>query len=191
MEEQLASTRPGAGSSPAGDAKLLITMLYLLFGEMGVGKNYVGERLANFLSCDFFDGDLVVPPEMVEKVVNFKPLTPEMIDDYVHNHLIPGIDVRFDRANPLVVAQALYFERHRQAIREYFGAEKTKLVYLPTPSVVTHMGRLYSRENGLRWAAFGLFNKFFFEKPTSDVEVIENKRNSDLFSQFERLHGRR
>lgn len=165
-------------------------MLYVLFGEMGVGKNYVGERLADFLGCEFFDGDLVVPPAMIEKVSKFEGLTLEIIDDYVYNHLIPGIDARYDRQKPLVVAQALYLNKHRQAITEHFGPQTTKLVYLPMPSVITHMKRLYSRKNGFRWMLYGLMNKPFFEQPTSHSLVILNKTNEELHPQFEGMRRR-
>jgi gluconokinase len=163
------------------------TMIYILFGEMGIGKNYVGEKLAARLGCKFFDGDLVVPAPMAEKVTNFKPLTPEDIDDFVYNHLISGIEKELSRETDLVVAQALYLKTHRDAIRKHFGKENIKFVYLPVPSVFTHMSRLWSRENGSKWMLFGLFNKFFFEKPSKDVAVIINKTGGDLDSQIKNL----
>lgn len=166
-------------------------MLYVLFGEMGIGKNYVGERLATHLGCEFFDGDLVVPQSMAEKVMAFKPLSLEDIDDYVHNHLIGAIEQRLTPGKKLVVAQALYLRQHRDVIRRRFSKHGVKMVYLPVPSRVTHMKRLYSRENGLKWAAFGLFNAFFFERPRGyDTHVIVNETGGDLPSQFKYVIGR-
>lgn len=157
-------------------------MIYMLFGEMGIGKNYVGERLAEHLGCEFFDGDDVVPEAMAEKVANFKPLTVEDIDDYVYNHLIGAIRDRAADSTDLVVAQALYRRVHREAIQEAF--DWVQMVYLPVPSLRTHLGRLLTRENGWKWAAWGLFNKLFFQKPKdSETRVIVND-GSDLNWQF-------
>lgn len=99
-------------------------MIYLIFGEMGIGKNYVGEKLAKHIGCSFFDGDTVIPPSMLKKVLNFKPLGAEDIDDYVTNHLIPEIENKYQ--NELVVAQALYREKHRNQICAHFGEESER-----------------------------------------------------------------
>lgn len=45
-------------------------MIYLIFGEMGIGKNYVGEKLAKHIGCSFFDGDTVIPKSMIEKCLS-------------------------------------------------------------------------------------------------------------------------
>ena len=163
-------------------------MLYVLFGEMGVGKNYVGERLAEHLKCDFFDGDEVLPESMRKKVESFKPLFLEDIDNYVDNFLIKAINDRAYRGQNLVVAQALYLRQHRDRIERKLSHHDVVMVYLPVPSRITHMRRLFSRKNGLRWAIFGAFNSFFFEKPTGhDVRVIVNKNGAHLVSQFKHV----
>lgn len=98
-------------------------MIYFLVGPMGIGKNYVGERLAESLQCDFVDGDIFVPKEMAAKVANFKPLSQKDIDDYVADHLIPGIEQHLSK-NPtedLVIAQALYRKEHRDQIQNHFA----------------------------------------------------------------------
>lgn len=162
-------------------------MLYVLFGEMGIGKNYVGERLASHLGCEFFDGDLVVPPSMVEKVVNFKPLSYEDIHQYVHKNLIPAIAEKVKPGESLVVAQALYMREHREAIQERLHDRNPQLVYLPVTSRLTHMKRLYSRDRGALWAAYGLWNSLFFQKPEDSCHVILNETGADLARQFDIL----
>lgn len=160
-------------------------MLYVLFGEMGIGKNYVGELLANHIGCKFFDGDLAVPETMAKKVANFRPLGADDINDYVGNHLIPAINERFD--THLVVAQALYREVHREMIMSTFGRRKVKLVWLPVVSHVSHFKRLLNRENGWKWIAYAMANKPFFQKPKGNARIILNKDNIDLTPQFEGL----
>ena len=63
---------------------------------MGCGKNYVGERFSEELGYPFIDGDAFVPETMAEKVAKFKPLGQKDIDDFINNHLIPGVETAYD-----------------------------------------------------------------------------------------------
>jgi len=76
-------------------------MIYILFGEMGVGKNYVGEKLAKHLGCKFFDGDDALSSHLKEKVANHRPLTVEEVKYFVKYDLIPQIDIKY-RTNLVV-----------------------------------------------------------------------------------------
>lgn len=166
-------------------------MIYLIFGEMGIGKNHVGEKLAQYIDCPFFDGDTVIPKSMIENVLIFKPLTAKDIDNYVTNHLIPGIEQRYKEK--LVVAQTLYRAEHREQIRTHFGEERVKLIWIPARPITEHFKRLLSRENGWGWVKYGLLNKPFFQNPSAydDVHVIINEKNKDLNLQFEGLIKRK
>src|ERR1700722_9035692 len=87
----------------------------ILFGEMGGGKNFWGERLAKDLGYTFFDGDTVVTQEILERVQKFKPLNRQMVERYI-SHLCDEIADRMERPSGLVVAQALYFDEDRKAL---------------------------------------------------------------------------
>lgn len=163
-------------------------MIYVLFGEMGIGKNYVGERLAKHLDCSFFDGDQVLPARLAEKVKQIRSLSPKEINGFVTGHLIPAIRYVSIIREDVVVAQALYMRRHRQEIVDTLGgSEKVRLIHLPSPSFPTHMGRLYSRRQGFRWMLLGLLSKLFFQKPLAGTATIMNRDNVDLTKQFRRL----
>jgi len=136
-------------------------MIHLLFGEMGVGKNHVGEMLAAHLGCLFYDGDDALTPEMADRASRFRPISAEMVDRFVKDSLIPEIAKRAMMGN-LVVAQALYRRKHRLLIQEQFGA---RLIHVTAPSLAAHVKRLASRSNGWKWAAYGLLSKPFFESP--------------------------
>jgi len=149
-------------------------MIFLLFGEMGVGKNYVGKRLAHKLDCPFFDGDLAMPKEMKERVRKFKSLTNSMLTDFVENNLIPAI---ISNANPikhkhLVVGQALYKREHRKEIRRRFG--RTMFIHVVAPSFRVHMARIMTRPHGFRWAAYCVASKLFFERPGNSTYIIND-----------------
>lgn len=143
----------------------------ILFGEMGGGKNYHGERLSFILNLPFFDGDEVVTSEMLEKVTKFKPLTREMIINYV-NVLANAIA---DRAEPngLIVAQALYFDEDRLFLQKFLSClgYKVKFIWIKTP-FWRNLKQIYSRKNGLRWSIFWLLNKPYFQKPTHEHDIF-------------------
>lgn len=158
-------------------------MIYLLFGEIGVGKNYVGKRLADRIGFEFFDGDKVIPEKMAKKVSGFKCLSDEDLDEFVFDNLIPSIS----RKGNVVVAQALYMKRHREAIIKALNHQIVRQVWIPAPRWPTHMARLVSRKKGVRWAIYSLLSKPFFQEPDGNVLVINNGRNDDLDAQFNKF----
>ena len=160
-------------------------MIYFLVGPMGCGKNYVGERLAKELDCDFIDGDSFVPESMARKVLSFKPLGQKDIDDFVYDHLVPGILSSWKEGDDVVIAQALYRKEHRDAIAFLFTGHIV-FVYIRCP-LLLNLQRLWSRKKGLRWALYGLWNRIFFQ--TDGIShIINNTKpqfdfNHDLINQ--------
>ena len=152
-------------------------MIYILVGEMGVGKNHIGERLASYLGCGFFDGDSVIPKPMADRINKFKLLPPPMIEDYIRNYLIPGIRRRNFPGKDLVVAQALYRKKFRDQVVKAF--DQVQLIHVVPPSFSIHMGRLLKRNNGAKWIAFCLVNKLFFQRPGKEALSIVSGREID------------
>lgn len=145
----------------------------LLFGEMGGGKNYWGIRLAEDAGYDFFDGDTAAPPEMMEKVVNFQPLSREMIVQFVET-LKQEILFRAEQSKlGLMVAQALYFDEDRKSIISLLEQEGYSVsAYWIKPPVWRNFRQILSRPHGWRWVLYWLMNKPFFQKPTHDYMII-------------------
>jgi len=174
-------------------------MIYLLFGEMGVGKNYVGERMARQLGCPFFDGDDAIPDRMMVKIERFKILSLGELDCYTHDHLVPAIQAQAFWEKDVVVAQALYRRRHRREIVKaiehdwpLYDAARNKVVpvWMRPPSILTHAKRLLSREHGLHWLAYALVTKPFFQRPERGTAVIVNETGDDLADQIRRIADR-
>lgn len=164
-------------------------MIHLLYGEMGCGKNFIGEQLAIRLGCPFFDGDDVIPDKMVEKIEKFKILRPTEIIKYIDSCLIPAINVKTLYGKyDLVVAQALYRKEYRDMIVRQFAPNITTIwIYAP---FLTQMDRLLRREHGFAWVAYSLTTKLFFQRPDSGYKIF-NDTASDLVEQFnEILKGR-
>jgi gluconate kinase len=147
--------------------------IVILFGEMGCGKNYWGERFAQDLGYQFFDGDTAATPEMVERVVKFKPITREMIIRFV-NHLAEEIADRAEKTTGLVVAQALYFDEDRKFLKLFLSSLGYNVVFKwIRPSFWRNLKQIYSRKNGLKWALYLILNKPFFQKPTHEYDLID------------------
>lgn len=135
----------------------------VLYGEMGAGKNYSGERLSETLGVPFLDGDDVIPDPMRQRIAAFKIVTPEMIENYISLHLAPAI-LRLAKKQDVVVAQALYLKRHRELLEWLLkgAGHEVEFFHIRVP-FLQHVRQLLSRDQGWRWLAFALLNKPFFQ----------------------------
>lgn len=146
----------------------------ILFGEMGAGKNYHGERLAYSEGLTFLDGDNCVSGRMLAKVVKFKPIPRDILLDYIDNHLTPQIiEHAYKSRNGIVVAQALYLDNDRHVIMQTLEAHgfDVEFYWVKTPRI-RNIKQLYSRKNGTRWVLYYLQNTAFFQKPTHPHKLI-------------------
>lgn len=146
--------------------------IIILFGEMGGGKNYHGERLAKEKGYLFLDGDTVADQEMVERVSQFKPLTREIVAAFVAR-LVTTISILASTFSGMVVAQALYFDEDRLWIEWFFTqlGYDVKFVWI-RPSFFRNMKQIYSRPRGFRWVLYWLMNKPWFQKPTHEYKEM-------------------
>jgi hypothetical protein len=88
----------------------------IFFGEMGCGKTYCASRYAERHGFQFFEGDSVVTPRMLERVQKFKPLTRDIVEEYV-GVLSNAIADQMNDCDNLVVSQALYLNEDRVSIK--------------------------------------------------------------------------
>ena len=149
--------------------------VHIVFGEMGAGKNFQGERLAKRLKLPFFDGDDVVPPEMAERVHRFGFLPADMVSAFVAGPLFDAI-VKRSSDKGIVVAQALYRDKDRRALRGMLYAAGFDVCFaLVRAPFVRNAAQIASRPKGFRWFCYWLGSKPFFERPTHDYTVMERK----------------
>lgn len=142
---------------------------------MGGGKSYWGKLLADIFKDEFFEGDSVIPPSMLERVNKFKPVPRPMILDYLVI-LTNEIHIRAQNSsNGLVVSQALYGNQDRinlyTVLREL--GYVVEFVWIKAP-FFKNLKQIYSREKGLRWVFYWLINKPFFQKPTHYYNKVPN-----------------
>jgi gluconate kinase len=137
--------------------------IYILYGEMGMGKNYRGERWAKELGDVFFDGDHVLPASMRKRISAFKLVTPDAIEQYIKFNLAPAI-LRLAKTQNVVVAQALYLRSHREHLEWLLKGAGHEIKFIPIRVPFwQHMRQLWSRPQGWRWVLFALMNKPFFQ----------------------------
>lgn len=155
------------------DSGVAMKSICILFGEMGAGKNYWGQKWANWTGLDFVDGDDFAPPEMIEKVINFRPLTRDIVSKYL-DILAEEIPNKADASkNGIVVAQALYRDADRQDLKLYLESlgYNVEFYWIKTP-LIQNMLQLLKRPNGMKWVGYWLLNKPFFQKPTHAYKAI-------------------
>lgn len=144
----------------------------ILFGEMGSGKNYWGEKIAKEKDYQFFDGDDVILPEMLEYVSRFKFITRSMLTAYVE-HLAKETAEKAKTDN-VVLAQALYFNEDRLYLAKYLEEQgyAVRFIWVRVP-FWRNIRQIFSRILGTLWVLYWLVNHFWFEKPTHKYEMVQ------------------
>jgi gluconate kinase len=141
-----------------------LDQITILYGEMGCGKSYFGRNIAKVWGLEFLEGDSLAPPEMVDRVKNFRFLPQEMLNKFIHVHLFEGIVKAAAGPRRLVVAQALYNRESRARLRRQLEAVgfKVAMVHIKTP-FWRNLRQILRRPKGFRWAIYWLLSKPFFQ----------------------------
>lgn len=141
-------------------------MLTILYGEMGIGKTTVGKALAKHLDVDFFDGDDLLPQNLLDKIKKNIPLTTSEVEEYVIKYITPFLKGERN----LVFAQALYRRKHRQYIQKELLLAKIPHVFVQIKydKFWNHIKQLWSRPHGFRWILMAMISKAWFEGPKGD-----------------------
>ena len=148
--------------------------VYILFGEMGCGKTYCGKNYAERHDFKFFDGDSVITPKMMEKVAKFKPLTRDMIEEYM-DVLSDAIADQMGRCDHLVVSQALYSDEDRWLLKSFLESLGYQVrMWWVKCKWHRNIDNLLTRDKGWKWVLYWLFNKPWFEKPTHEYQIFHN-----------------
>ena len=149
-----------------------IKMLIIIFGEMGMGKNFVGECLAREMSIHFLDGDTAIP-------AGTRLLHKADVDRFVTYQLIPAIESSLKLHNDLIVAQALYFEEHRKQIENYFKYfTSVKFIHVRATEKLQRE-RLLTREEGKEfWLPYRDRSHRHFSTQ-GEYEIIDNTQGKE------------
>ena len=151
--------------------------IVLLFGEMGGGKTYLGQKLAKAAGYKFVEGDMFVHLEMRQKVDNFRPIPTSDIRRLVDTlkYEIPYVMAASESG--IVLTQALYNDAHRKELIEYWvSCGYSVSPFLVRPNFFRHVRQLWGRQKGLRWVLYWLLSKPFFQMPTHHCALMFNNR---------------
>lgn len=148
--------------------------VYILFGEMGCGKTYCGSRYAERHDIKFFDGDSVLTPRMLEKVSKFRPITRDILEEYM-DVLSDAIADQMVHCDQLVVSQALYSNEDRRSLQIFLEClgYRVRMWWVRVP-LWRNLQNLLTRQDGWKWVMYWLFSKPFFQKPTHDHQIFYN-----------------
>ena len=146
-----------------------MSVVHIFFGEMGSGKSFQAKRFAQHEFMPRLEGDDLCSAEMVDLVSQFKPLSYSLVAELV-DRLIMRMGELCETDDALVVSQALYFNDDRLRVsRELEALGHSVVWHWVRPGFFTNMKRLFGRPRGLRWIAYWLLNKPFFDRPTHYV----------------------
>lgn len=145
-------------------------IVYLLFGQMGAGKTFLGKRHAERIGGTFYDGDDALPPNLKAKVAACRPLTRKEVKDFVQHSLLEEILSRaygLPSDGALVVSQALYCNADRLWLAEQLKARGLDVVFAHIQApLIRNLKQLWGRSHGLKWIALHLLSRPWFEPPS-------------------------
>jgi len=101
--------------------------VYVVMGVSGCGKSTVGQALAQWLDCPFYDGDDFHPAENVAKMSQGIPLNDEDRAPWL-NRLADLIEDHLGKGETAVLACSALKEKYRQRLKR--GQERVIFVYL-------------------------------------------------------------
>jgi gluconokinase len=145
-------------------------MLFILFGLLASGKNYVGQILRDDYSLYFYDADTDLTPDMRE-AIRQERLVPDAVRDAFFENVIGHLKQLCACEERLVCAQAMYREKHRRLIQEAFPDAQFILVQL-RPDLIAN--RLRHRQSGVVSLAYARQIEPYFEPATLRHFVLDN-----------------
>lgn len=162
----------------------MASKLLILFGETGVGKNYVGRCLMRHASYYFWDADEALTPEQKACIAKQQPFTQPMRNAFIGN-LLGQISHLLTQHPCLAIAQGLYKEINRLTLQQHFPY--TTWVYVKACEQRIHERLLHRKD--LIDVEYAKLLKKGFEVPTLPHVTIYNDEVGEacLLSQLSRL----
>ncbi len=145
-------------------------MMIFLFGKLGCGKNFVGRILEEEFGFDFYDADEDLTDAMKEAIRNHQEITDVVRDEFV-NIVINRLREKLSRTDRLVVAQALFRNRHRHQVLDHFPC--TRFVWVQADDAIMY-ARLPRRSGHIASKTYGEIINRNFETPDLPCIVIYN-----------------
>ena len=141
-----------------------------LFGQIGVGKSYLGQRLAGDYGFTFCEGDHDITPAMRTAIAARTPFTPAMRREFA-DLLAHRIATLATGTPGFCIAQAFFKNSERHHVRAEFP-DLTFVWVRADPHVIAE--RLRQRTKHVADLAYAEFANPHFAPPDFPHRVIEN-----------------
>jgi len=151
----------------------------LLFGQIGSGKSFVGERLQRDFGIHYHDADDDLPVDMIAAVRAHQPITEAMRDEFTEI-IIARIGELALRHTHFCLAQALFKNRHR--LRILTRCPTVMPVWIRSTEALIR-ARLLERTGHLASAYYAEKINPGFEAPTMPHQAIDNFGNDAALRQ--------
>src|SRR5687767_12651725 len=115
MGSPLSRNRPFAHVGSEFPTEEACAVSFLLFGQIGVGKTFLGQHIAAEFGLPFHDADSDLPPSILDAIARRTPFTDAMRDEFTlilrgRIALLAAVHPRF------CIAQALFYNRQRHVL---------------------------------------------------------------------------
>lgn len=151
-------------------------MIVIIFGLAASGKTYVGKTLAKFSSFHHEDADHWLSSEMKQYITEKKQFTLEMLESFTNNIIVNIEQLRKTHKN-LVITQALYRQKNRKILKEYFEhKDEILFLQLEVDDQIIH-NRLIKRADWV-FPEYAESMKKYFE-PMEEAKIIRNNKEGE------------
>lgn len=159
-------------------------MLLVIFGLAGVGKNYVGEVLAQDFGFAVYDADQDLTPEIIE-IIKKGELPGDGARGYYFKLVADKTEKLLPEHKNLAVTQMFRCEKDRVDFLRRFPAARFVLVEADQDKVLNRLGR---RQDHLISARFGRRLMSDFEKIGIPFSALDNNGDRpDLQAELKKL----
>ena len=151
-------------------------MIIIVFGLAASGKTYIGNVLAKHFGFYHEDADHWLSEEMKQYVIEKKLFTLEMLEGFTQT-IIANITELAKKHKNIVISQALYRQKNRLHIKEYFEALQDILFLQVEASDERIYQRLVNR-GGWVMPEYATDMRKYFEG-MEDAEIIRNNKDGE------------
>ncbi len=160
-------------------------MIIIIFGPAASGKTYVGKVLNENFNFHYEDADQWLPEEMRIFIKQRKIFSLKMLEDFT-KIIIANIKKLSKTYPNLIISQALYRQKNREQIQQYFSLKPIKFIEIVANDKIIHQ-RLHSRDDWVNADYANDISVFFESMP--NVQVIENNSYGaqSIIKQFKNI----
>ena len=158
-------------------------LVLFLFGESGVGKNYVGDVIANYNNWHVYHADQDITDEMKLALKEQRPFSDEMRDNYFAL-LVNKINELTKLHPQLVVTQGAYKRKHREFLQTHI-ANLSLVQVICSEHLLAQ--RIAQRTSGINVKSAQALKNDFQAAQAGELVLTNNDGADSIIEQFTKL----